>query len=91
MTLTIAYSGETFELTTDHAASSYGQPVCLVNGQVYGPCDHYLPITGDDVFDNLGPGGSLTQMWREIAGVAYRTGIKHELVDRFVALGKAAR
>lgn len=27
------------ELTTNHAASSYGQPVLLIDGIAYGPCD----------------------------------------------------
>jgi len=26
-------------LTIDHPASSYGQPILLVNGKAYGPCD----------------------------------------------------
>lgn len=28
-----------YKLTTEHSASSYGQPVLLVEGEVYGPGD----------------------------------------------------
>ena len=34
-------------LTRDHAASSYGKPVAVINGQAYGPDDVYdgLPVS----------------------------------------------
>ena len=42
-------------LTTDHPASSYGQPVLIVDGNAYGPAD-YVPggpanTTAHDVVD----------------------------------------
>ena len=33
----------TGRLTTDHAASSYGQPVLVLDGEAYGPGDVYEP------------------------------------------------
>lgn len=33
-------------LTTDHAASSYGIPVLVIDGQTYGPAD-YLPAVDE--------------------------------------------
>ena len=44
MTITMPYlQGEQVELTTDHAASSHGIPVLVVNGEAYGPHDS-VPI-----------------------------------------------
>ena len=34
-------------LSTDHAASSYGQPVLIINGTVYGPGDRYTGYAGE--------------------------------------------
>ncbi len=39
MNASFTYNGETNLLTTEHAASSYGQPVLVIDGQVYGPGD----------------------------------------------------
>lgn len=45
------------QLTTDHAASSYGQPVAVIDGQAYGPGDvrlsaHETWRVKDSVCDN---------------------------------------
>jgi len=40
MTATLQHRGtETITVTTDHAASSYGQPVLTIGGQAHGPDD----------------------------------------------------
>ena len=37
-----------FELSTEHASSSYGQPVLIFNDVAYGPCDKVSgPILGE--------------------------------------------
>ncbi|MDP9115000.1 MAG: hypothetical protein M3O20_15140 [Acidobacteriota bacterium] len=36
-------------LTTDHAASSYGQPVLIVDGEAYGPADWTRTLGTDGV------------------------------------------
>jgi hypothetical protein len=33
------YKGHAIKLTTDHAASSYGIPVLVIDGEAYGPAD----------------------------------------------------
>ena len=33
------YKGHEIELTTNHAASSYGIPVLVIDGEAYGPAD----------------------------------------------------
>lgn len=86
--ITMTYEGETITLTTDHAASNYGQPVCIIRGNAYGPCDQDPTVADDDLFANAGP-HPLNYVWRTVAGFAYRTGTQSELVDRFVALGKS--
>ena len=37
--ITMQYADETLTLTTDHAASSYGIPVLVINGNAYGQLD----------------------------------------------------
>lgn len=37
------------ELTTEHAASSYGLPVFVVRGEAYGPADIYMLGDSDGV------------------------------------------
>ena len=48
-TIIITVEGATtpVAITDEHAASSYGIPVAVVNGQAYGPADP-LPIWGKD-------------------------------------------
>jgi hypothetical protein len=38
--ITMQYADETLTLTTDHAASSYGIPVLVIDGNAYGRLDH---------------------------------------------------
>ena len=38
-------SSDAIILTTDHAASSYGQPVLIIDGQAYGPADNFYGCT----------------------------------------------
>jgi hypothetical protein len=38
--ITMQYADETLTLTTDHAASSYGIPVLVIDGTAYGRLDH---------------------------------------------------
>ena len=59
---------EKFELTTEHAACSYGMPVLVVEGQVYGPGDRlagYDFQTAHDVIflHTLLRKGSLSPDW----------------------------
>lgn len=39
MTITLDYYGDQITLTTEHSASSYGQPVAIYKGEAYGPED----------------------------------------------------
>ena len=39
-------------LTTEHSASCYGQPVLVIDGEAYGPCD-YLPAKEQAPPDDL--------------------------------------
>lgn len=53
MQIETLYSGLPGQLTTEHAASSYGQPVLVITGIAYGPADtlpHWpqLPMTAGE-------------------------------------------
>lgn len=54
MTTTFNTGRTVFSLSTDHSASSYGQPVLLIGDAVFGPTDA-IPPTADDPFAFAGP------------------------------------
>jgi hypothetical protein len=63
MNVNLEYVGAKPVLITDeHAASSYGIPVAVVDGVAYGPMDH-LPIWQDDLLPWLKETAKMTVSW----------------------------
>lgn len=68
-------------LTTEHAASSYGSPVMLAHGQVFGPRDQYHGDPADSVMSYFSESARKTVLM-----AAKRAGLEnHELVRKFCA------
>lgn len=65
-------------LTTEHTASSYGEPVLIVDGKSYGPCD-VVPAEGERAW-------VLVDRWLQRE---HRGGKARHLGELFAALGEA--
>jgi len=80
-----------YSLTTEHAASSYGVPVLLVDGVPHGPCD-LLPA-GDLGLPAVTAAAALATLANTRrrpndaprGGNSFRNAVRHDLTDEQVA------
>lgn len=72
-------------LTTDHPASSYGQPVAVVDGQVYGPGDGLI-LSGHETWSIQDSG--VASIFEDIlsGAIATRGALAQDMIRRWVAL-----